>query len=81
MQCTSIDDFNKWLTIVLADLDADQDTFLFGQYFNDHYVNRPQCWAYCYRSGLGINTNMYLEPLHKILKHIYLDVKKVKTIR
>lgn len=80
LQSTSIDDFNKSLNQVLSDLFEDPDTIKFAEYFRAHYANRPECWAYCYRIGLGINTNMYLESLHKILKYSYLEGKKVKRL-
>lgn len=44
------------------------------------YSYRPKNWAYCYRLRLEINTNMYLESFHKILKHIYLNGKKVRRL-
>lgn len=43
------------------------------------FGNRPHLWAFCYHSGLGINTNMFLESMHKVLKHIYLEGKKSKS--
>ena len=33
----------------------------FGQYFDTYWINRNERWGYCYRIGLGINTNMYVE--------------------
>lgn len=33
-----------------------------------------------FRKGLGINTNMYLESFHKVLKLIYLEGKKCKRV-
>lgn len=37
----------------------------FLKYYKSNYMNRAQHWAYCYRKNLGINTNMYLENLHR----------------
>ncbi|GFT98355.1 MULE domain-containing protein [Trichonephila clavipes] len=34
----------------------------FANYFNKYYFDRCEKWAYCYRKGLGINTNMSLGP-------------------
>ena len=48
----------------------------FLQYYRDHYMGRSPLWAYCYRKNLGINTNMYLENLHRKLKHIFMEGKK-----
>ncbi|GFQ85051.1 MULE domain-containing protein, partial [Trichonephila clavata] len=38
-----------------------QELNIFGKYFQQNYAKRPEKWVYCYRKGLGINTNMYLE--------------------
>ena len=32
-------------------------------------------WAYCYRVGLGINTNMIVEAFHRVFKYNYLKGK------
>lgn len=80
LQLTDINDFILYLEQVLKDLLEDSDTREFGEYFLRNYYNRPNSWAYCYRQGLGINTNMYLESLHKILKYIYLEGRKVKRL-
>jgi hypothetical protein len=80
LQCVSVDGFNNSLIQVLHDLQRDSDTVSFGEYFSSHYANRAQCWAYCYRLGLGINTNMYLESLHKVLKYVYLEGRKIKRL-
>lgn len=37
-------------------------------------------WAYCFRKHTGINTNMYLESLHKTIKHFYLEGRKCKRL-
>ena len=76
----SIDDFKISLDQFINDLLADKDTEAFGSYFVQHYSKRSEVWAYCYRLRLGINTNMYLESYHKVLKHIYLEGKKCKRI-
>ncbi|VEN46173.1 unnamed protein product [Callosobruchus maculatus] len=72
--------FNTALTKFMGDLMADHDTLKFAKYFQAHYCNRIELWAYCYRQHLGINTNMYLESLHKTLKYYYLEGKKVKRL-
>ncbi|GFV27532.1 SWIM-type domain-containing protein [Trichonephila clavipes] len=50
----------------------------FANYFNKYYFDHCEKWAYCYRKGLGINTNMSLEILHRTIKHNYLERKKIK---
>lgn len=62
------DEFYKSLYTFLLDLQNDDDTKEFGDYFTKHYSNRCEKWAYCFRKYLGINTNMYLESLHKTIK-------------
>ncbi|GFT90304.1 uncharacterized protein TNCV_702081 [Trichonephila clavipes] len=64
----------------IEDLLNDPDTSEFGKYFQQNYAQRPEKWAYCYRKGLGINTNMYLESLHKKIKYHYFDGKHVKRL-
>ncbi|GFU91904.1 uncharacterized protein TNCV_3192881 [Trichonephila clavipes] len=64
----------------IEDLLNDPDTSEFGKYFQQNYAQRPEKWAYCYRKGLGINTNMYFESLHKKIKYHYFDGKHVKRL-
>ncbi|XP_045464203.1 uncharacterized protein LOC123673658 [Harmonia axyridis] len=59
---------------------SDVDTKDFGIYFTKHYKENYKKWAYCFRTGCGINTNMRLESMHKVLKYCYLDGKKVKRL-
>ncbi|GIY19374.1 hypothetical protein CDAR_414571 [Caerostris darwini] len=61
-------------------LEDDPDTRKFKKYYSTYYAERLQLWAFCYRKHLGIQTNMYLESFHKVLKHIYLEGKKIKRI-
>lgn len=59
--------FKTLMTETLKSLINDTETKKFGIYFRDHYYHRSEVWAYCYRKNLGINTNMYLENLHKYM--------------
>ena len=52
----------------------------FSKYFETHYAKNANTWAYCYRAGCGINTNMHLERMHGILKYKYLRGKKTKRM-
>ncbi|XP_055927991.1 uncharacterized protein LOC129959193 [Argiope bruennichi] len=45
----------------------EETTFL--KYFEEHYMNRKEKWAYCHRAQLGVNTNMKLERWHRQLKY------------
>lgn len=72
--------FSKLMEKFIEDLLDDSDTAEFGKYFQQNYAQRPEKWAYCYRKGLGINTNIYLESLHKKIKYNYFDGKHVKRL-
>lgn len=72
--------FLNGLQNFISQLKNDADTYQFSEYFCKTYALRPNMWAYCYRKHVGINTNMYLESLHKTIKHIYLDGKKCKRL-
>lgn len=52
----------------------------FALYFVSNYANRPKMWAYCYRLWSGINTNMYVESFHKVIKYMYLDGEKIERL-
>lgn len=54
-------EFNRYLDFLLTDSSSKS----FGEYLQEYYAPRKEMWAYCYRKGLGINTNMHLESLHK----------------
>lgn len=68
--------FHSKLSLFLTDLKSHDDLLDFCNYFHDYYAKRPEVWAYCYRIGSGINTNMYAEAFHKVLKHVYFEGKK-----
>ena len=74
------ENFSRMFTELLLQLAIDSDTVAFGQYLTAHYNNRPETWAYCYRIGSKINTNMHIENFHKIIKHIYMEGKKSKRV-
>lgn len=42
----------------LNDLKNDCDTKDFYEYFASFYVPKVECWAYCYRHHVSLNTNM-----------------------
>ena len=37
-------------------------------------------WAYAYRHGAEINTNMYVETFHCVLNVVYLDSKQNRRV-
>ena len=54
----------------------------FRAYFLRYYLcpSRRQLWAKCYRPDACLNTNNHLESMHRALKYVYLDGKKVKRL-
>ena len=48
----------------------------FYEYFSRFYGNRTEQWASCYRKFMSINTNMYVESFHRLLKVVYLEHKQ-----
>ena len=49
----------------------------FCQYFQMWYCKRIEVWAYCYRIGTLVNTNMSIESFHRLLKVVYLEGKHI----
>lgn len=62
--------FKIMLKQFVLNLEQDPDTVDFGTYFRDNYYNCAGKWAYCHRKKAGINTNMSLERVHGVMKHI-----------
>jgi len=58
----------------------DADLSEFSQFFEALYAGCASSWAYCYRSRCGVNTNMHLERMHGIFKHIYQYKRKNKRL-
>ena len=52
----------------------------FCQYFQHEWLGREESWAYSYRTGMGINTNMMVEAFHRVFKHNYLKGKYNKRV-
>lgn len=71
MEILHIDKFHDTLESFLRMCKEDTDTINFGAYFEKHYSNRPEQWAF-YRTDLALNTNMFLEAMHKKLKYCYM---------
>ncbi len=52
----------------------------FYDYFQGEWSNKKETWAYCYRLGMGINTNMVVEAFHHVFKYAYLNGKVNKRV-
>ena len=60
--------------------DSDPDLRAFIKYFKKKYAFKATYWAYCYRIGAKINTNMINESFHSFLKGKICGKKKIKTV-
>ncbi|XP_077492724.1 uncharacterized protein LOC144103893 [Amblyomma americanum] len=84
MQAATEDEFRTLLDAFMAWCEEEGDTNnglgRFNGYFKGHYGQRPEVWASCFRKAAGINTNMRLEALHRVLKYVYLDGKQNRRI-
>ncbi|KAJ8983606.1 hypothetical protein NQ317_004244 [Molorchus minor] len=76
MKMTSKKEFSEFLTVLYTD----EATHEMHTYLKQYYFHNRRQWAYCYRKSRGINTNMFLESMHKVIKYSYLDGKKVKRM-
>jgi len=59
MQATTVPEFKTLLCKLeecLASISVE-----FSNYFEREWLRKKEMWAYCYRVGLGINTNMIVE--------------------
>lgn len=69
--------FKKKIIKFTRTLIEDQETKTFDDYLEKYYIPISEQWAYCYRSGCGLNTNMRLQSFHKTIKYHYLAGKKI----
>ena len=65
------DEFEELLHKTMEQLRAADETNEFEEYFTKFYVPRKEQWAASYRTKSGINTNMYVESFHRLIKYIY----------
>ncbi len=75
-----IQKFEILLEQTLKNLKKSSSTSDFAYYFDTYYVKRKEQWATCYRKESFINTNMYVEAFHKVLKYVYLKGKVNKRL-
>ncbi len=55
-------------------------TYRFYTYFKTHYCSRIEQWASYNRVKSNINTNMFLEAFHRVLKVAYLNNKQNRRV-
>ena len=63
-------DFRVLLQQFLAFVEESQPSF--AAYFKANYSTRIMQWAPCYRHKTAVNTNMFLETFHRLVKVVYL---------
>ena len=70
--------FRKLLTQFLTLSSSTSPTFT--DYFRNIYCSHVEQWAMCHRVGTPMNTNMYSESFHRVLKIVYLRHKHNRRI-
>jgi hypothetical protein len=70
--------FQKMLTAFCHQLEQNEETKTFADYFSKYYLPRTTQWALCHRKNSGVNTNMYLEAFHRTLKYILMRIANDK---
>ena len=69
---TNVERFDLLLQNTVLQWSEDPSTVEFYKYFPAHYSQRFKQWAMCYRKRACINTNMFVEAFHRVLKYVYL---------
>ena len=72
--------FEVMLHKTIENWETSPDTTTFAGYFVKHYATRKEEWAACYRLDAPVNTNMYVEAFHRVLKYLYLKGKTNKRL-
>ena len=80
MELHDVITFESMLPMFISNLQRQPVTEPFAQYFIRQYAACAKTWAYCYRIGCGVNTNMCLERMHGILKYKYLRGKRTRLL-
>lgn len=80
LQETDKQAFHSMLVKSISLMKSETDCKIFGEYFEREYEGSASKWAYCYRLHAGLNTNMHLERMHGVIKHIYMHGKKPKRL-
>lgn len=64
--------FECLLKETILEWEQESVTAGFCEYFHQYYAKKAKQWAGCYRKQAFINTNMFAESFHRVLKHVYL---------
>ena len=65
------DRFEILLDLTLNELFKSSFTASFVKYFEIHYAKNKEQWVTCYRKGTLLNTNMFVEAFHRVLKCVH----------
>lgn len=79
LECNNIPDFQVLMQNFVSWL-IDQGYTDFCNYFQTYYCKRVIEWAFCYRGGSPLNTNMFVESFHRLLKVVYLQNKQNRRV-
>ena len=79
MEETNKEKFEVLLNETIQQMSPSRSTEHFAKYLK-HYVKTKEQWAACYRIEASVNTNMYVEAFHRVLKHIYLKGRVNKRL-
>lgn len=63
-----------------CDLEGEEGLLKFKEYFVKCYAKRPEVWAACHRKRAGINANMRLEALHRVIRYCHKEGKRNKRV-
>ena len=72
--------FKQMVETAVVEMKEKASTKEFGEYFEANYKCRCEQWANCFRVSSGVNTNMYVEAFHHILKYKFLNGKRNKRL-
>ena len=80
MEETDRDEFEEMLQKTIKQFRTTDRMEEFESYFTKLYACRKEQWAACYRKKSGINTNMYAESFHRLIKYIYMRGRSNRRI-
>ena len=80
LQQTEVNVFEDSLDGLVDHLSKTKETKAFADYFVKFWVPKKRHWGYCYRVGCGINTNMFVEAFHRVLKYNYMKGKQNRRV-
>ena len=72
--------FKRLLEGALKQWQQDPKLANFYKYFSQEYLSRSSQWALSSRKKAGINTNMFVESFHRVLKYGYQKAKVNKRM-